>query len=216
MPQKFTTDRPSWDEIRAARQPRTDSVWVPLDGEILEQIAQLEKAVAVAEKIDDTEHRLPEAPKLSAKLDELRQRAEEAAVQFTFVELTRRQFRALIEASPAKDPSWRWDEDTFAPLLLAASCSAPELTTIPRAEFIAKLQPGVKADDLAEFARPAFELWDEWSEAACYMLFGVAYEVNAQTATVPFSVTATGRTRASQTSSTSASEMDAPSDTTSS
>lgn len=209
MPQQFDTDRPTWDEIRAVRQPRTSSVWVPLDNDLLAQIAALERAVTTAEKIDETEHRIPEAPKLRDRLDALRSQAEAAAVQFSFAEIPRRRFRAIVDACPPADPAWRWDEDRFAPLLLAATCAAPELTSgITRADLVERLVPGVAYDDIAELIAPAVELWDDWSEAACYMLYGVAHEVNAQAATVPFSVTATARTPASHPSSTSASATD--------
>lgn len=208
MPQQFTTDSPTWAEIRAARKPRTDTVWVPMDGEVLEEIAQLEKLVVVAERMDETEHRTPEAPRLRSQLSELQEAAEAAAVPFTFTEINRRQYRALIEACPPTDPKWKWDEDKFAPLLIAASCSQPDLTTIPRADFVRLLAPGVNADDLAEHAGPAFEIWDGWSEAAAYVLYGTAYGVNAQATNIPFSVTATARTPASQPNSTSVSETD--------
>lgn len=214
MPRTFDTDRPTWDEIRAARKPRTDSVWIPLDGELLEEIAALEKIVAVAERADEREHRKPEAPGLARRLEELREKAEAAAVQFTFAEITRRQFRLLVDAAPPTLPGWRWDEDTFAPLLMAATATSPPLGD--REQLLARLAPGVTADDLRPLAGPAFEIWDEWSQASCYLLYGTAHNLNAEATAVPFSVTATAATRGSGPSSTSASETDEPSDTTSS
>lgn len=216
MPRTFTTDSPTWDEIRAARKPRTDTVWIPLDGEILDQIANLEKAITVAEQVDEREHRTPEAPGLKRRLDTLREQAEAAAVPFTFTELPRRRYRAVVDACPPDDPTWKWDEDRFAPLLLAATCVEPVLTTEPREAFVARLDPGVTFDQLADLIRPAVELWEEWSEAACYLLYGTAHAVNAQGSTIPFSVTASARTPASPSSSTSATETAEPSDTTSS
>lgn len=216
MSQQFTSDRPSWDEIRAARKPRTDTAWVPLNGELLEQIANLEKAVVAAEKVDAREHRTPQAPRLSEQLDTLRIQAEDAAVAFTFTEIPRRQFRAIVEACPPTNPAWKWDEERFAPLLLAATCVDPVLVTEDREAFLARLNPGVKYETLADLIGPAEELWDEWSEAACYLLYGTAHAVNAQGATIPFSVTASARTRDLLSSSTSASETDEASDMTSS
>lgn len=204
----------TWDEIRAARKPRTDSVWIPIDGEILDQIAALEKIVAVAERDDEREHRTPEAPGLRRRLEELRTTAEAAAVQFTFVELTRRQFRSLVEACPPTTPNLRWDVESFAPLLMAACAIAPELGE--RDALVEKLNPGVTADDLRPHAGPAIEIWDEWSQAACDLLYGTAYHLNTEATTVPFSVIATASTRGSPPSSTSASATAGPSGTTSS
>lgn len=181
MPQQFQSDRPTIDEIRARRTPRTRTEWVPLDADLLTRIDELEREVALAKRVDERENRRPEAPRLEAELAKLRAEAELAAVPFTFQELPRKAYRDLIRAHPSTDPQRRWDEDTFAPALIAASC----------------VQPAMTADD-------AQDVWDNWGASVAYVLFGAAYAVNEEPSRVPFSVTASASTAASAPSSSTA------------
>src|SRR3546814_1307512 len=50
MTRQFTSDSPSFDEIRALRKPRTETVWVPLDTDLMERIETLEKQIRRSEE----------------------------------------------------------------------------------------------------------------------------------------------------------------------
>lgn len=205
---KFESDSPSWDEIRKLRQPRHDTVWVPLDSDLMGRIEELERRIRAEQRRDEREHRRPVAPRLQKDLDKLLDEAEEAAVAFKLAELPRKIYRALIDAHPATDADkargiTRWNEDMFAPALIAAVCVAPELTTIPRGEFL-DLIPGSPAKVIRGHVGPAVEIWDEWAASIAYMLFGAAYELQEGDSKVPFTVRSSSETPGSAPSSTTA------------
>jgi len=209
MTQKFTSDSPTFDEIRAMRKPRTETVWVPLDSDLMERIEEHEKQIRVEERIDEREHRTPVAPRLRRELDALIDEADAAAVPFRLQELPRRLYRTLLDLHPAKDEDkarniTRWNEETLAPVLIAACCVEPALTSIPREEFLAKIHPGAKPADLREHIGPAIEVWDEWATSIAYVLFGAAYELQEGGAKVPFTVRRSSETPDSQPNSTTA------------
>jgi len=209
MTKQFTTDTPTWDDIRKLRQPRHDTVWVPLDSDLMDRVEALEKQVKLEERKDEREHRRAVAPRLQTELDELLDVAEQAAVPFKIRELPRRIYRALIDAHPATEADKarginRWSEDSFAPALLAAACVQPALTTIPRDDYLAMLQPGVDPEKLREHIAPAVEIWDDWSSATAYQLFAAAYELQEGGSRVPFTVRRSSETPASPPSSTTA------------
>lgn len=180
---KFETDRPTFAEINAIRKPRTTTVWLPIDAEVLDRIEDLERDLRIATGDDEREHRVPKAPAIKAELEALRveAEAETAAVAFKFGELPRKQWRDLIDTHRSEDPARRWDENTFAPAAIAASC----------------LEPQISADE-------AQTIWDEWGTSHGYVLFSAAVMVNEETPKVPFSVTDTAANRDSQRSSTTA------------
>ena len=153
----------SFEELRAARKPREKTVEVPLDEEVLRDIDDLERAVAFQKKIDETENVPPAAPKMERRLEELRESAREAAEDFTFQELPRPVYRALLAEHPSDDENLRWDEDGFAPALLHACCVSHDFTV--------------------EQWRT---LWDEWPSWVVYPMFAAAYEVCEQPSRVPF------------------------------
>jgi hypothetical protein len=209
MTQKFTSDSPTFDEIRALRKPRTETVWVPLDSDLMERIEELEKQIRVEERVDDREHRTPVAPRLRRELDDLIAAGDAAAVPFRMQELPRRTYRTLVDMHPAGDDDkarniTRWNEDAFAPVLIAACCVDPVLTSVPREEFLGKVYPGARAVDLRALAGPAVEVWDEWATSIAYVLFGAAYELQEGGAKVPFTVRRSSETPASQPISTTA------------
>lgn len=192
MPKKFASDKPSIAEIRKLRQKRRRSVWVPLDAELAHRIQELERDLREAKRLDAREHRTPQAPVIQAELDDLYGQADRAAVQFTFEELGRADFRALIAEHPDPTGKTRWNEDTFAPALIAACCVEPEM----------------ELED-------AEAIWNEWAQSSVWPLFATAWELNEGKVEVPFFGRNTSETRGSPQSSTSASGTDT-SDTTSS
>jgi hypothetical protein len=165
----------TFDELKARRKRREERIGVPLNEDLLKDISELEQMVAVAEHLDQQENRVPEAPKLRQRLDELRKVAEESAEFFTFQELPRLTFKELIRQHPDPDGKMRWDEDRFAPALLEASCTSHDFTY-----------------------EQWKELFDEWGSWVVYPLFYTAYAVNDQESQVPFGPRKSGETRASE------------------
>lgn len=168
-------------ELRELRKPKTLTVWIPLNADLIDQIEQLEREVRIAEREDERETRKPVAPGLRAEVDKLKDEAEASAVAFTLQELPRKVYRDLITAHPTEDKTMRWDEATFAPALLAAACTCPEMTLEEAQEF-----------------------FDEWGSSAAYAVFGAAVTVNEEPPKVPFSVRSTAETNGSSMSSTTA------------
>lgn len=178
-------ERPTIDDIIARKKPRTRSLWVCIDGDLVSEIERLEAEVSREERVDQREHRRPVAPQIRAKLDKLRERRDEAAVEFTFSAIPKREYRRLIDEHPDPDGKLRWHEDTFAPALIAA-CAVEPAIPLDRAETIC----------------------DEWGESEYTQLFHAALMVNAEESQVPFSVRSTEPTPDSESSSTSAAKED--------
>ena len=181
MGKKFAGDRPTIEEIRKLRQPRTETVGLPLDSDLLERIDEIERNLIRVRREDERLNREPLAPQLEAELEQLRADAEEQVVLFTFQELPRKQYRALMDSHPAPSKGLRFDPETFAPALISQCCIAPEMGY----------------DD-------AIAIWEGWSEAATNVLFGAAIAVNEGQTKVPFGATGIGRTADSGPSSTTA------------
>lgn len=164
----------SFDELRQARKARTKIVEVPLDEDILREIDELERALPLQRHVDETENLPPKAARLEKQLEDLKVQAQAASEEFTFQELPRPTYRELLAAHPSDDKDLRWNEDTFAPALLAATCVSHEFTV----------------DQWKT-------LWDEWPSWVVYPMFAAAYEVCEQPSRVPFGGSSTGRTRSS-------------------
>lgn len=160
-----------FDDMKTRRKPRTRSLSVPLDGAVLDNLERLEDEVRRAEVDDGRYNRPPLAPRLRADLEQARRDAEGDVATFTFAELPRPVYRDLIAAHPSKKADWRWDEETFAPALLAASCTDPVLTP-----------------------EQAQELWDTWGTNVCLVLFGAAVLVCEGPTRVPFGGSSTAST----------------------
>lgn len=139
-----------------------------------ERIEELERLIPWQRHVDETENVPPRAARLQAELDELKAHATQLGETFTFRELPRPTFRRLIEQHPSDDKTLRWDEDTFAPALLAACCVSHDFTV--------------------EQWR---EIWDGWGAWATAPLYATAYQVCDQPSRVPFTSRSSAETRAS-------------------
>jgi len=170
----------SFDQLRDARKARTKIVEVPLDEDILREIDELERALPLQRHVDETENLPPKAARLEKQLEELKVQAQATQLgeTFTFRELPRPVYRRLIEDSPSPDRGLRWDEDMFAPALLAKSCVSHDFTV-----------------------EQWKTLWDEWPSWVVYPMFAAAFEVCEQPSRVPFGGSSTGKTRNSERSS---------------
>lgn len=185
MPKKFETDRPTIDEIIKRKKPRTRSIWLPLDSDLVAEIERLDKQLAIEERLDQREHRPPVAPRIRAELEALRAERDDAAVEFIFTALAKKDFRRLKDEHADPDGQKAWNEETFAPALIAACASSPTIS-LEQAQTIC----------------------DEWEESTYTQLFHAALMVNAEESKVPFSVRSTGPTTGSESSSTTAANTD--------
>lgn len=187
MGKQFETDKPTFEEIKALRKPKTSSVWVPLDAELIDRMEELERQIRIEERLDRRENRKPVAPQLQTQLEELRDRAEEIAVKFELRELSRKQYKDIIAEHPDPEGKLRWNEETFAPALIAAACVQPEMTP-----------------------EQSQELWDEWGPSVAYLIFGTAVEVCEGPTRVPFGEGDSPGTPDSEPSSTTADPEESP------
>lgn len=172
-------------DVTAKATPNRVVVTLCVAGDLVERHAQLDR------ELQDL--RLSEQPKLGeippsvAKAEEVRAIEEamrEAEFEFVFQSIPGGTWRRLIEAHPSDDPTRRWDETTFMPAAVAATCVEPD-----------------GMDDPEAFA--AF--WDSQPLGNQARLFAGAVEANESQVTVPFSVTASAVLRTSAPTSTTAS-----------
>jgi hypothetical protein len=171
----------TFDELRERRKPREQTVDIPLDEDLLRQIDAIEQALPLQRHLDESENRTPQAPDLERKLKALQLEAEDAAETFTFRELPRPVYRDLMAEHPDPDGKLRWNEDTFAPALIAATCVSHDYTT-----------------------EQWTQLWDEWAGWVVWPLFATAFEVCEQPSRVPFGVRSSSETPGSEPNSDTA------------
>jgi len=120
--------------------------------DLLDRISTLEEEAAREAAVDKSENRDPVAPGIARQIQALEQELADSEVEFTFQALGRRAYAALVTGNPpteaqktqaeAQGVPLTYNSDTFPPLLLTASCVAPEGTTL---------------EDMTD-------LWDNWSD----------------------------------------------------
>jgi hypothetical protein len=115
------------------------------------------------------------------ELDAYRAEIEDTAVTFTFRELKRPEWNAVLRACPPKDPRLRWDEDLFGPALLAACCVDPKMD-----------------------ADQAMRLWGSLGNSGAAVLLQTAYALQEVAARVPFGGNESESTTTSDSNSTTA------------
>lgn len=181
MARKFTSDHPSWDEIKAVKKPATRTVYLVMDPDIGPRLEELEReAGKMRVRNQDTAG-------VDKEIASLKARAEEETVGFTFRALSRLEFEQLREAHPSDDKTEQFDAETFGPALIAA-CS---------------VDPVLSDGD-------ARELWDTWGNAEAIQLFAAAWAVNTEIRGVPFGAPGTGKTTGSGSPSTTAPGKESP------
>lgn len=183
----------SIDEILKAKRPNRLSVSITLDPTLTPEIERLEHELRSARRRDERENRPPQAPALEKRLEEIKEQINESVIQFTFEDIGRSRFEALVESHPPTDEQKRehenlsWNPDTIAPALISATCVEPEMS-LEKAE----------------------QLCRDWSTGDVQMLFNAALQVCLETASVPFTSTAIGAMLSSDESSTSVSNGESP------
>lgn len=149
-------------EILARKQRKTKTVTVLLDDGLAAERDRLVVQVAVAERQDEWESRVPEAPGLRERLREVENLIVESQVPFTFQAMPRTKWNELVDAFTDEDTDELFVEG-FGPEIMAASSLDPKMTV----------------DDV-------LALWDEWSSAETEQLYIAAYKVNREVRDIPF------------------------------
>lgn len=132
---------PNAAEIDAMPSQRTKTrTTVYLDADADLEIERLDEALEDA-KVHDAQTNEPDtAPAIARQIIELKEQSKDCEVEFVFAGLGHRQYTDLQRAhqpseeqkSKAKEIGQRasWNEDTFPPALLAASCVSPAGTDV--------------------------------------------------------------------------------------
>lgn len=139
-----------WAEFRARRQKAPSTARVPLcaDGEALRRLEDAQRR---------SQHGTPkERAEAAAQIPELREAVKAATMIVTVQALPGDEYRDLKEAHKPKTQDalragHEWDEDTFAPALIAASVIDPPLSLEEATELWHDRSPG--AVSLAERAQ---------------------------------------------------------------
>lgn len=163
----------------AAKRPRTQTVWVLPDDELIAERDRLVAAAAVAEKQDQWINRTPEAPALRDRIRELDAAIAEAKIPIVFKAMPRTRWVELVDEYTVDG---ELDVEGFGPEIIAASWAD---------------------DDVA--VEQVRELWNTWSAAETEQLYIAAYRVNRELRDIPFTSPDTAETGTSDSNSTTAS-----------
>lgn len=152
------------DEFLAERGRRTEKVPVLLRSDLIAQRNDLQREWAEAVVLDDRENRIPEAPAIRKRIDELNDQIDQSAQWFVFGEIPRYDYEKLLRQHPPKGANkdeYMWDPEGFPPALIAAASVDPKLSldeatklwrNLPRGEagrlFQGALSPQLGPGDL--------------------------------------------------------------------
>jgi hypothetical protein len=174
-------------KVVEAAEPRKDYARIPLDPNVLADLADLEakvKAARLRDKRTATAGSIAEtleAPALEDELARFRDEADKAAQTFWFRELKRPEWNAVVRKYPSSDPRYLWNADLFEPALVAACCTDPVMDE--------------------EQAR---RLFGSLGNTGAAILFTKAYGLQERPDRVPFGGSGTDETPDSEPSSTTA------------
>ncbi|MEO3978769.1 hypothetical protein [Streptomyces sp. CAU 1734] len=162
---------PDISEILKKAKAREKSVFICLAGDLLAEADRLEKQLqeTTEEFRADSLASANPAEKLSRELKAVREKMRKAEVEFRFRALGARAYSDLLAAHPGKEPGEGFDPDTFPQALVSACAVDPVMTP-----------------------EQAGELFEVLNEGQRNTLMQGAYDVNNETASLPFSVTASG------------------------
>ena len=158
--------------MKAKHQNTRVSVSVPLDGATADEAARLAEDLVRVSAEDAAQNRVPQAPKLAKRIQELEAKARESEATFTFEGIGRAAYARLVEehkSGDATDDGVPYD-DEFPPALLAASC----------------VEPAELRGDVAEWT----EIHDTWSTGQVAKLWNAAMAANTGVNTAPKSLIA--------------------------
>lgn len=119
------------ESIREKRKPTVIKVDVLLDADIEAELVRLRDELLLARRQSTSLDEVPDAVRLVEEIEAVGKKAEAATVTFTFQGIGRRAWWDLVKQHPptkdqSKGRTLRWNDDTFPPAALAASCIDPE------------------------------------------------------------------------------------------
>lgn len=164
----------TFEEIQKRKKPLTKSVDVLMNGVLADEIEKLEDELRSAQSASRSrfapsiaDNPLDTAA-LEEKIEKLKKKAQKDVVTFVFRSIGRARIEELSRKHPPKGDLKKqgaaWDPETFAPALMAESCTDPEMTV-----------------------EQATILWDDpdWNQAELMTLFMGALEVNTEKPNIP-------------------------------
>lgn len=120
------------DAFLEEREGHTASCSIVTKSGLVEELDRLSDELKAAKRQDDSLNRIPEAPKIQARIDEIREEMQESAREFRFKEIPRHLYESLIGECPPrqedKEAGSMWHAEKFPPLLIAAAAEEPKLT----------------------------------------------------------------------------------------
>lgn len=118
-------------DVLAQARAKVARVRLCLDGDLLDEHAQLEQALATARAYDE-QHNEITAPEVARQVVELEERIADAEIEFVFRAMGRGRWRKLAADNPPSDDQARegaeFDVDVFPFEAMAASLEDPEMT----------------------------------------------------------------------------------------
>lgn len=176
------------DAFLEQREGYEASCRVVTKSRLLDEIKQLQDELVTARRLDDTENRLPEAPKLAERIAELREEIDRTSKVFRFREIPRHVYEALIAEFPpsraekeAAEEPLPWSPEKFPPALIAAASLEPRLDR-----------------------EAAKKLWKGLPFGEARRLFTTALQPQGKVGAVPLAVSGIRETRTTGTSSDTA------------
>lgn len=133
-------ERQAAAEVLAKARAKTARVKLCLDGDLLDQHAQLSEQLAAAQAVDEQSNRPATAPKIAKQIVQLEQQIEAAEVEFVFRAVGRSRWRQLLADNPPtdeqKEQGAEFDVDTFPLLVMSESLVEPSFTVDELAHLI--------------------------------------------------------------------------------
>lgn len=169
-----------WADIKKhAARPRAEAI-VVTRADVVAELEQLERDLAAAREADERSNREPTAAAVAKKIQRLEKEAEDYQVRFIFEAMPRSAYTRLLAEHPptaeqikkAEEAKTQalWNDTTYAPAFLAASC----------------IEPAELHGNVAEWA----EICDDWSVGQFMKLWRACNTANAGVAELPKSVAA--------------------------
>lgn len=203
---KFRSDTPTMGEILRLKKPNTRKCTILLDSSLNHQLDEIDREIELLQRklqaggskslADGTQKRLNELVEQYEKLEE---EAEEFTVEFTFQDIGRKGYDALVRDNPPSDEEKAeykaaggegilpYSFNNFPPKLIS-ECSVSPKISLEEAEA----------------------MFEEWAEGDLELLFNTALLCCKEPTSLPKSRAGIEKTRASQLNSTTAPNEESP------
>lgn len=173
------------DAFLEERDANTAKVGIVTKGRLSDEIDRLRGEFKAAAQADESENRIPEAPKILEQIEDLRRQIDESQRWFTFQEIPGHLFETLVRECPPrkqdKEAGSAWNSDEFPPVLMAAAAVDPTMSR-----------------------EAAKKLWKALPQGERLRMWNVVFGVQSRVASVPLAVSGIGLTRSTGTKSDTA------------